>query len=202
MAHDLQWYRRSGGLTPQLGERLVPRPEELRPSVDHHQHEVDAGERAGPVRDHDGDTASRPHPCNRLGQRFLAFGIQIGIGLVEHHQERLAVERTRQSNSLLLAGGERSAAFANLGLVAVRQMQDHLMDAGGHGGRNDRLRGRCAFQPSDVLRDGAREQLHALREIADVTAQCARRPLIEPGLIQTHGSPDRLPNSDERTRKG
>ena len=53
----------------------------------------------------DHDAAARAHAENRLGQRLLAFGIEIGIGLVEHDQERIAIERARERDPLLLSGG-------------------------------------------------------------------------------------------------
>ena len=34
------------------------------------------------------------------GQRLFAFGIEIGVRLVEHDQERIAVERARQRDAL------------------------------------------------------------------------------------------------------
>ena len=70
----------------------------------------------------DHDPAARAHAENGLGERLLAFGIEIGIGLVEHDQERLAVERARERDALPLSGGQRRAALADLGLVAVRQV--------------------------------------------------------------------------------
>ena len=39
-------------------------------------------------------------PRMALGQRLVAFGVEVGIGLVEHDQERIAVERARQRDAL------------------------------------------------------------------------------------------------------
>ena len=36
-------------------------------------------------------------------QRRFAFGVEIGVRLVEHDQERIAVERPRQRDALALA---------------------------------------------------------------------------------------------------
>ena len=55
----------------------------------------------------------------RLGQRLLARGIEIGVGLVQHHQRRIAEEGAGQRDALLLAARERRAAALEHGLVAA-----------------------------------------------------------------------------------
>jgi hypothetical protein len=60
-------------------------------------------------------------PCTNSengGERLLAFGVEIGIGLVEHDKERVTIERTRRSHALLLTGGKRRPALAQLHLLA------------------------------------------------------------------------------------
>ncbi|MNE12852.1 hypothetical protein D3C80_1056720 [compost metagenome] len=42
---------------------------------------------------------------NGLIQRFLTGVIQIGVRLVQHDQRWIAIQRTRQANSLLLSAG-------------------------------------------------------------------------------------------------
>ena len=104
-----------------LAQHLVLRPEGLRAAVRHHQDQVDGGERARPVRDDDDDAAARAHAEDGAGQRLLALAVEIGVRLVEHDQERVAVERAGQRDALALAGRKRRAALADLGLVALRQ---------------------------------------------------------------------------------
>ena len=55
----------------------------------------------------------------RRQQRELAFRVEVGVRLVEHHQPRIAVERARERDALALAAGEHRAGFADLGVVAV-----------------------------------------------------------------------------------
>ena len=82
---------------------------------------------------------SRERTYNRPGERLVAFGVEIGVGLVEHDQERVAVERARKRDALALAGGQHRTLFADRGSVAFRQTDDQVMDAGGLGGGDDRL---------------------------------------------------------------
>jgi hypothetical protein len=52
------------------------------------------------------------NPENGGGERLLAFGVEIGIGLVEHDKERVTIERARRRHALLLTGGKRRPALA------------------------------------------------------------------------------------------
>ena len=72
-----------------------------------------------PMRDDHHDGAALARAADRAGQRLVAFGIEIGIRLVEHDQERIAVERARQRDALRLAGRQRGALLADLGVVAL-----------------------------------------------------------------------------------
>ena len=83
-------------------------------AVDHGERHVDAFERARPVRDDDGDAAAPAHRQDRLGQRRVALGVEVGVGLVEDDEERVAIERAGERDALALAGGERGAALADL----------------------------------------------------------------------------------------
>ena len=70
----------------------------------------------------------------RVGQRLLAGGVEIGVGLVEHDQRRVAEEGARQRDALLLAARQRRAVALQHGLVAARQLADHVVHAGEHRG--------------------------------------------------------------------
>ncbi len=84
---------------------LLLGPEGLLTPLRHHEQEVDAGDRTRPMGDDDHDPAARAHAEDRLGQRLLALGIEIGIGLIQHHEEGVAKERACQCDALLLARG-------------------------------------------------------------------------------------------------
>ena len=100
-------------------EDFLFRPELLLAALGHDQNVVDAGDGARPMRDHHDDAAARAHAEDGAGQRLVAFRVEVGIGLVEHDQERIAIERARQRDALRLAGRQRAAMVADLGLVAV-----------------------------------------------------------------------------------
>ena len=59
------------------------------------------------MRDDDNDRAARLELAQRILQGGFALAVEIGVGLVEHDQERIAVERARERDALALSGGER-----------------------------------------------------------------------------------------------
>ncbi len=56
------------------------------------------------MRDNDDDAMLSSQRFNCVDKRILAFGIEIGIWLVEHDQKRTAEYGSRQTNSLTLPG--------------------------------------------------------------------------------------------------
>ena len=64
---------------------------------------IEASKRAPPVRDHNYDPAAPAYRCNRSIDMAQAIGIEVGVRLVEHHEEGIAVQRTRKRQSLTLA---------------------------------------------------------------------------------------------------
>ena len=183
--------------TEQLRQNFVARAHGVDAAVDHGEHLVDAGERARPMRHHDHDAAARAHAQDRLRQRLVAVGIEIGIRLVQHDQERIAIERARQRDALALAGRKHGAGFADLGVVAFRQPHDHVVHAGGLRRRDHRLGRRVGLEARDVLRHRAGEQLDVLRQIADVRAELGRCPLVECRAVETHLAAHRGPDADD-----
>ena len=56
--------------------------------------------------------------------------IEVGIGLVEYDQERIAEYRTSKPDALALAGRKARAALSNSGGITLRQCQNHFVRAG------------------------------------------------------------------------
>ena len=133
-------------------------------------------------------------------QRLLAFVVEVGIRLVEHHQPRLAVERARERDALPLAGRKRLAGFADLGVVALGQAQDELVHVralrGAHHFGGVRL-----AEARDVLRHRAAEELDVLRQVAEVRPQTLARPRRHVGAIEAHHAGSRLPYADDQARE-
>ena len=153
------------------------------------------------MRDDDDDGFVLAHDADGARQRILAVGIQIGVGLVEHEQERVAEHRPRQADALLLAGRQRHAALPDSRRIAFRQAQNDVVDTGDLRGLQDRIRTRVIVEAADVLRHGAVEQADILRQIADVPAEILVAPLIERRAVEPHGAAMRRPDSNQRLRE-
>ena len=183
-----------GGATAlqHLAEHGFLRPERLHAAVLQHQHLIDRLDPDRPVRHHDHDGAALARAAHRAGQRLVALAVEIGVRLVEHDQEGIAVERPRQRHALRLPGRKRGALLADLGVVALAHLDDHVMHAGFLGGGDDRVRLGFGIEAADVLRHGAGEQFDVLRQIADMAADHVRRPLVERRTVEPHLAADRL----------
>ena len=182
---------------PELLENLLPGAERLYPALVEHQHVIDRGHRAWPVGDHDRDAAAGANPADGVAQCLLAVCVEIGIGLVEYHQERVVIERARQRDALTLPAGKHGAAFSDLGLVTLRQPQDDLMHAGLRRRRDQLGRIGILLEPGDVLRHRALEQLHFLRQVADEAPERIRAPLIERRPVEPDRAARRFPDADQ-----
>ena len=93
--------------------------------------------------------------------------------LVEHEDRRVAQDRARDGDALLLAAGEAVAALADDGVVALRQRGDHVVDARGFGGGLDLLVGRLRLREAQVLAHARVEEVRLLGDDADEVAESA-----------------------------
>ncbi len=150
---------------------------------------------------HDHDAAARAYFHNRLGQRLVALGVEVGIRLVEHHEERIAIERARERDALALAGREHRTALPDLRVIAFRKPDDHIVHVRGLGGRDHRIGGGIRLVARDVLRHRPGEQLHVLRQVADMLSELARRPLVHGGAVDANLAAHRHPYADDEPRE-
>ena len=136
--------------------------------------------------DDDDDAAPGAHPVHRRGQRRLALVVEVGVGLVEHHQEGIAVERARQPDALALPARKRQAALADPRLVALGHLHDHLVHAGGRRRGHHRRRILGRGEARDRLGDGRIHQADVLRQVADMAAEVAGAPLGQVRPVEAH----------------
>ncbi len=66
----------------------------------------------------------------RLNQCGLSRLVEIGVGLVEDNESRIAKYGTGQSDSLALTTRQPHAAIADVCVIALREMLDHLVGMG------------------------------------------------------------------------
>ena len=92
-----------------LGQHFLLGPEGDLAAGLEHQQLVERGHGAWPVRDDDGDAAVGADPGDRVGEGRLAFGIEVGVGLVENEEEGVAEQRAGEADALALAGREAIA---------------------------------------------------------------------------------------------
>src|SRR3954452_20954144 len=106
IGNDLDRRRRRDALQ-YLAEHGFLGSEGLHAAVLQHQQLIDRLDADRPVRHHDHDGAALAGAAHRAGQRFVALGIEVGVRLIEHDQERIAVQRPRQRHALRLSCRKR-----------------------------------------------------------------------------------------------
>ena len=57
------------------------------------------------------------------------------------------------------------------------------------------------FMAGDVLCDGTEEQLHVLRQVANVLSELGSRPLVHRGAVDAHLAAHRLPDADQQAHQ-
>ena len=92
------------GAAEHLGQHLVLRAEGLGAPLRHHQQQVDAGERARAVGDHDDDAAARAHAQDGLASAPRSpSASRLEFGSSSTTRNGIAVERARQRDALRAA---------------------------------------------------------------------------------------------------
>ena len=122
-------------------------------------------------------------------------------GLVEHDHAHVTYQQAGEGDELLLAGRERRAAGAEQGVEAVGQTGDPAVQAQLHHRRLDRA-ARELGEEGDVLGEGAREDLGALRDHPDRTPKALEIQVADVGAAEEHRASRRLHRArDERGQR-
>ena len=65
---------------------------------------VDRSESTGTMSNHNNDGSASPCTIDRIGESTLALFIEVGIGFVQHNEERIVIQSARECYPLSLAG--------------------------------------------------------------------------------------------------
>jgi hypothetical protein len=135
------------------------------------QQQINTGDSARSVRNDDDGAPAGPNTEDGLRQRRLTLCIEVGVRLIQHHQEWISINGSRQRNALLLSSREATSLFSDLGLVAVTQVDDEVMHPGCVSRRKNGFGVCVRIKPGDILSDRPCKQLDVLGQLADVTAE-------------------------------
>lgn len=119
-----------------------------------------------------------------VAQRLLGLPVEAGRGLVEQQDRGLPHEGPRDGEELAQAAREAPPRFADLGAVAVGQVDDVLVHAGEARRGHHRLVRRRRAGLGDILAHAAREQEQLLRHVADPSRDLGARELAHVGAIE------------------
>ena len=113
---------------------------------------------------------------NGAGQRSLTGLVQIGVGLVEDDEARVAVDRPGETYTLALPAGKLGPGVADLRVVALGEAEDHVVGMGELRGIDDSLV-IALSHAGDVVTDRTREQFDVLGEVADEAPELVGVPV-------------------------
>ena len=200
--HPVHWAgaRRRNPRRTQLRQHLVAWPVGLHHAVAQHQHPVGHRQNARAVRDQEHRAPLGLKPLDGLHQGRLAHIVEVGVGLIQHHQHRVAIHRTRQTDALALATRQQMARLTNGRVIALGQAQNHLVQAGAARCGNHLL-GHHLAKPRDVLGNRALKQLDILRQIAQVRAQLIAVPAADRQAIEQHLTRHARPDTHHAARQ-
>ena len=100
-------------------EDFVPGAEGLLLTIDQQQDFVGDGQDARAVGHDDEGGATTAAAVDQLCQGLIAGFVEAGVGLVEDHEGRLAIDRAGQADALALAAGQGGATLADAGVITT-----------------------------------------------------------------------------------
>ena len=169
----------------QGGDHSVARAVGLHGAIAQQQDAVCHGNGAGAVGDQKHGLALGLELFHGFVKRGLAHVVQVGVGLIEHHDHGVAINRAGQANALALAARKQIAGLADRGVVAFGEAQDHFMQAGAFGGFNH-FGGVGLAEAGNVFGDAAFKQLDVLWQVADVGPKLDAVPALDRQAVEQH----------------
>ena len=106
-----------------------------------------------------------------LGEVLGGVLVEVGDGFVEDEYLGTFEQCAGNGDALTLAAGESGATLADLGLVAIWQFVDEVVDFGSFAGIDDVVEAGVGMRHDQVVVEGAREQYGFLRDDAVGLAQ-------------------------------
>src|ERR1700736_387526 len=151
-------------------EQLLMGADVVDPAAFEHEDRVGADQRGEAVRDDDQRPALGDAQQVGVDNR-LAVGVERAGRLVEDQDPRIADQRPRDGEPLLLTARQVGRAFLDEGLVAARQLLDEFLGSGEPRRLDDLLETGVGFRRGDRLADRTAEQEILLQHDAQARAQ-------------------------------
>ena len=122
--------------------------------------------------------------CKRALDKLFALVVKGACGLVKHKDGRAFEEHARNGNALFLAAGQPHAAFADLGVIALRELRNEVVGVGKLCRGDQFLFGGVRLAVKDVGADGAGKQIDILIHHADGAAKLSQRQICDAFAVQ------------------
>ena len=128
--------------------------------------------------------------------------IQAAGGFIHHQYIRIGEHGAGDAHPLPFAAGEPGAHLAHLGVVAVGQGGDKIMQPCFFGCLYDFFAGSLRFSDGNVVRDGAVKQERILLQYGDAPVQFLQRQLLDGNVVDENLSFLRIPEAEQQPENG
>ena len=165
-----------------------------------HDDLIGTGDRRESVRHRDHRSTCR-QSCHRGIDRCLGLRIEGRCGLIEDQNRRIAHDRSRDGHALLLASRQPVSALADIGVIAIGQIVNEVVNLGGAPRPFNRPSIRVRISKPDVLPNRRVEEKAFLKDRSDLTAP---RRLLHSAQIQSideHRTSGRIVEAHQEAEK-
>ena len=166
-----------------------------------HDDAVGVGDGREPMGD-DQRAAPSPDAGEARLDRPLGPGVEGARRLVQHQDRRVLQDGARDPHPLLLAARQLQPALAHLGVVAMGQAEDEVVDRRRPGGLLHLRPRRPLPAIGDVVADGVVEQHRVLGNHADRRAQAALGDVAQILAVDQHRAAGRVVEAEQQPRQG
>lgn len=132
----------------------------------------------------------------------LGFGIQGGGGFIKDENGGIAEDGSGDGDALALSTRESRAAFAQHGLIALREGHDEVVGIGAFGGGLDLLLGGLRTAIGDVGCNGIGKEEGLLEDEANVGAQGCDGAIADIGAIDADGAAGDIEEAQKEANEG
>ena len=184
-----------------LLHQLIVRARLFNAVILHHEDLVGISNGCQAMGDRDDRLAAR-QLGDRLLNGVLVFGVDARRHLVEDDNGRIFQDRACDGDALLFAAGERAAAIADDGVIAVRQRHDEVVAARLFRRRDHLVLRRVGLAEEDVCADRVVEEVDVLEHHRDVREQTVAGKFAQVVSADGDAAALRIVKAREQTANG
>ena len=133
---------------------------------------------------------------------LLGVGIHRRERIIEHQNGRIQQQGAGNGQPLFLTAGEGHPFLPHLGLIALGETHNIIVDTGNARHPFDLLAARIGFAQGNIGGDGGGKQEWLLRHIGKLAAQCGERQLVNRNATHDNRTVSRIGKAHQQLEQG